>query len=574
MNFARSLCLVLVFASFTAMACFTPQRSEVLNKAYPDTNFSQMMHQMHSQPYKGYKFKGVTKCINGKADMYDCHNVDLIGHLNLNEIGGGQGSDSWGWKDQNSGRYFALVGRSNGTSFVEITDPTNPIYLGNLPSTNNTSSAWRDIKTYQNYAYIVADEIEDHGMQVFDLNTLLNQTGGPKEFTPLTLYKQEGFQNAHNIHINEATGFAYLLGGNTCAGGLVSVDLSNPIEPAYAGCYAQDGYTHDVQCVIYQGEDTEHKNKEICFASNEDTLTIVDVTNKSNMVYLSRTSYLGAKYVHQGWLSEDQKYFVIDDELDELSRRPLNNNMIDEARTYVMDLSDLDEPSYQGYHSATGKSIDHNQYIVGRHTFQANYSEGLRILELGNLSEAEMTEVAFFDTHPNNPAASNFSGAWNVFPFFDNGMVLVSDINRGIFILKPNLPATIDIQSYHTGLWFNVDQSGHGLSLEVLANNNMVVYWYTYDNQGNQMWLVGTGSYQGNVAVLDVARTKGPMFPPLFNASDLNTEVWGQFEIDFTDCNNLNFKWSPDANAGFDSGQMSMTRLTEIPGLSCQTSEN
>ncbi|WP_154224198.1 choice-of-anchor B family protein [Marinicella rhabdoformis] len=571
MNFARSLCLTLVFASFTAMACFTPQRSAVLNKSYPDTNFSKMMHEMHSQPYKGYQFKGVTKCINGKADIYDCHNVDLIGHLNLNEIGGGQGSDSWGWKDQNSGRYFALVGRSNGTSFVEITDPASPIYLGNLPSPNGTASAWRDIKTYQNYAYIVADDIEDHGMQVFDLNQLLNHSGEPKTFSPLLNYRQQGFQYAHNIHINEATAYAYILGANTCAGGLVAVNLNNPSAPEYAGCYAQDGYTHDVQCVIYTGPDIEHKNKEICFASNEDTLTIVDVSNKNNMVYLSRTNYPGAQYVHQGWLSDDQKHFVLDDELDELAR---GGSRPDEARTYVMDLTNLDSPNYIGFHKATGKSIDHNQYIVNNHSYQANYSEGLRVIHLDNLSQAEMSEVAFFDTHPNNPAVSNFSGAWNVYPFFDNGMVLVSDINRGIFILKPNLPPTINIHSYHTGLWFNTEQSGHGLSLEVLADNRMAVYWYTYDKDGNQMWLVGTGTFEGNKAILDVARTSQAMFPPLFNPDDLNTEIWGQFEIEFSDCNNLNFTWFPNQESGFDSGEMTMTRLTEIPGLSCQNNDN
>ena len=87
MNFYKHLILALLFASFTAFACFTPQRSAVLNKSFPDTNFSKMMHEMHSQPYKGYKFKGAQSCINGKADIYDCHNVDLIGHLNLNEIG-------------------------------------------------------------------------------------------------------------------------------------------------------------------------------------------------------------------------------------------------------------------------------------------------------------------------------------------------------------------------------------------------------------------------------------------------------------------------------------------------------
>jgi len=130
---------------------------------------------------------------------------------------------------------------------------------------------------------------------------------------------------------------------------------------------------------------------------------------------------------------------LIDDELDELAT---GNN----TRTMVMDFKDLETPSYKGFYEADGTSVDHNQYTVGDHTFQANYTGGLRILELGDLSEPEMKEVAYFDTCPDNPQPcnGNFSGAWNVYPFFDNGIVIVADTNRGVFILKPNLP-TVDL---------------------------------------------------------------------------------------------------------------------------------
>lgn len=564
----RFLTLTLTFSTFTVMACFTPTRSKVLQVNYPDHDLAALMHEMHAQPYKGYQFKGRQNCINGMADIYPCKNIDLVGHLNLSEIGGGQGSDSWGWKDQNSGRYFALVGRSNGTSFVEITNPSQPKYIGNLPSTKNFSSAWRDIKTYQNYAFIVADNMPEHGMQVFDLNRLLTPYEEPQTFESNHVYTGWGVQSAHNIHINEATGFAYLTGSNTCRGGLHIANIQNPLEPKEAGCYYQDEYTHDVQCVVYQGPDSQHRNKEICFASNEDTLTIVDVSDKENLVQLSKSGYPGAQYVHQGWLTEDQRYFVVDDELDEMDIN--NNGTPANTRTYVFDLTDLDAPSYKGFHQAAGASIDHNQYVVDGHTFQANYVRGLRVLELGNLSNAQMSEVAYFDTHPETPGVSNFSGAWNVYPFFDNGMVIVSDVNRGVFILKPKLSAEISIHNFHTGLWYNTDQSGHGLSLEVLPDNRMAVYWYTYDSEGNQMWLAGTGSYEGNTATLDVIRTSGAQFPPAFNTQDVQVENWGQFHIEFTGCNDLTFSWSTEATAGFDSGSMNMSRLTFIDGLSCQ----
>ncbi len=552
--------------NLSAWGCHTPTQSAKLNKKYPDWDFVAMMHQAHSQPYKGYKYKGKQVCIDGMADVFECENIDLLGHLDLSQIGGGQGSDSWGWKHEVSGRYFALVGRSNGTSFVEITDPENPVYLGNLPSTDNLSSAWRDIKTYQDYAYIVADDIR-HGMQVFNLTQLLNVQNAPATFEPDYMYWQGGFISAHNIVINEDSGYAFLVGGgNSCSGGLHMVNLQNPSRPVYSSCYSEDGYTHDAQCLIYSGPDVEHRGKELCFASNEDTVTIVDVTDKRSPQMISKTGYTGQQYTHQGWLTADQKYFLIDDELDELER---GNGTPDFTRTYVMDMTDLDAPTVTGSHNAEGAAIDHNQYIVNGHTYQANYTRGLRILKLGDLSQAELTEVAYFDSYPDPDHTSNFGGAWNVYPFFDNGMVMISDVNRGVFIVKPNLQQTTQIEAHHSGLWYNAEQNGHGLSVDVLPNNQMVIYWYTYDSQGNQIWLVGAGSYVDNTATLTVSITRNAQFPPNYNQDDVEIIPWGTFEFIVTGCNSAEFNWVPNSDLGYTAGSLSMIRLAQNAGLSC-----
>lgn len=433
MNYKQLIIIITFLAWLPAQACHTPARSAVLGKKYPDMDFAQMMHAAHNQPYTGYKFKGKMICNGGMADIYPCQNVDLMGHLDLGSIGGGQGSDSWGWKHEASGRYFALVGRSNGTSFVEITQPDQPVYLGQLPSEFSTST-WRDIKTYQDHAFIVADNIGDHGMQVFDLSQLLTVTEkeAPVTFKANHVYRGGSFRDAHNIVINQDSGFAYLVGGNTCNGGLHMVDIKQPLNPTFEGCFSADGYTHDAQCVTYSGPDPDYQGQELCFASNEDTVTVVDVTNKKIPTQLARTGYAGSQYTHQGWLTENQRFFLIDDELDE---RFLDQN----TRTMVMDYKDIDNPVYRGFYESDGASIDHNQYIVNSHTYQANYSRGLRVLELGDLKQPEMNEVAYFDTYPENDGG-NFPGAWNVYPFFDNGLVIISDINRGVFILKPNLP--------------------------------------------------------------------------------------------------------------------------------------
>jgi choice-of-anchor B domain-containing protein len=147
-----------------------------------------------------------------------------------------------------------------------------------------------------------------------------------------------GFDTAHTVTINPDTGFAYAAGSDTCDGGLHMVNIQNPTAPTFAGCYSGDGYTHETQCVIYHGPDVQHQGKEICFASNEDTLTIVDVTNKSAPVQLSRTSYPRSGYTHQGWLTENHRYFVLDDELDE---EIYGHNTL----TRFFSVADLDAPT-------------------------------------------------------------------------------------------------------------------------------------------------------------------------------------------------------------------------------------
>lgn len=377
-----------------------------------------------SQPAADLEAQSSTACTDGVAAGYPCSNVDLMAFLPLDDIGGGKGNDIWGWTDA-SGREFAIMGRSTGTSFVEISDPENPVYLGNLPTTR-FSSTWRDIKVYQNHAFIVSEAMR-HGMQVFDLTRLSSVTGTPVTFSEDAHYS--GFSTAHNLVINEASGFAYAVGTNTCSGGLHMVDIRNPLNPTQAGCFSGDGYTHDAQCVIYAGPDLAHADKEICFASNEDSVTIVDVSNKSAPVQLAKVSYPGVEYTHQGWLTDDQRYFLVDDELDE-DRNGHNTH------TYVFDLSDVDAPLLIHTFEGTTTAIDHNQYIVGNHSYQSNYRAGLRIIDITN--KTDMEEVAFFDIYPQDDN-SDFNGTWSNYPFFGSGMVVVSGIEQGLFVLRPNL---------------------------------------------------------------------------------------------------------------------------------------
>lgn len=375
-----------------------------------------------------FQLSAQTPCSGGSAAGFPCSNIDLAAHLPLSSLGNPSiGNDIWGWTHGASGREFAIIGLSDGTGFIEVTDPNNPVILGYL-ATHTSSSSWRDIKTYRDHAFIVS-EASNHGMQVFDLTQLLS-ISSPTTFSNTAHYN--GVTSAHNIVINESTGFAYIVGSNGgsqsgCSGGLHMVDISNPTSPVFAGCFSSDGYTHDAQCVTYNGPDAAYVGREICFCYNTDTQTIVDVTNKSSPIEISRTTYSGRGYTHQGWLDESQRYVLINDEYDEAS---FNHN----TRTYVMDNLDLDAPVYKGYHEATTGSIDHNLYTKGNYVYQANYTAGLRILELTDLANANLTEVGYFDIYPPNDNTGS-TGAWSVYPYFPSGTIIVSGIGQGLFVL-------------------------------------------------------------------------------------------------------------------------------------------
>ena len=375
-----------------------------------------------------------TICTDGLAGDYPCRDIDLMSSLPLNEIGGGRGNDIWGWHDSSTGKEYAIMGRSSGTAFVDISDPLRPIYLGDLRR-HSRNSQWRDIKVYRDHAFIVSEGYLS-GMQVFDLRQLRTVSSPPVAFSATAHYS--GFIKAHNIAINEDSGFAYVLGStigsNTCSGGLHMINIQNPANPTSAGCFGGDGYTHDAQCVNYMGPDPDHVGAEICFNSNLDTLTIVDVTNKAAPVMLGREGYPNRRYAHQGWLTEDHAYFLLGDELDEKRVSSVTG-----TTTYLWDVSDLDSPNFIGTHVSTTRAIDHNQYVAGKYVYQSNYEAGLRILDVTDIANGNLTEVAFFDLVPDSDSPTSLYGTWSNYPFFDSGIVIVSERRRGLFVLRPNL---------------------------------------------------------------------------------------------------------------------------------------
>ncbi len=410
---------------------------------------------------------GPAACIDGRAlELWACDGVDLITFFPTaqtstqpgNDVqanvqtatGSGTGgkieiSDSWGWTSPDTGDRYVIAGKTNGAAFFRITEDetgaaTGLSYLGDLPNPSPSRSVWHDIKVDGNTAFIVAESVAS-GMLVFDL-TNLDGVDEPQTWASDTSSLFTGIES-HNIVMNAEADTVYLVGGSAgldptaaaCASGLVIVDVSTPSSPTTQGCWDERGYVHDAHCVRYDGPDAEHAGKDLCFTANpdDDTMSVVDVSDPANPVELANAGYTDGGYAHQGWLSEDCGYFFFGDEGDEGGG--VN------TRTMVFDVRDLDAVSDAfEWRNPRTQSIDHNLYTADGLLYQANYSSGLRVLDTSGLydgdelSQDDLVEIASFDVYPEHDN-SGFVGSWSVYPFFDDGVVAVSAYD-GLYLLQ------------------------------------------------------------------------------------------------------------------------------------------
>ena len=364
-------------------------------------------------------------CVDGKAATFSCKGVDLKTFIPIAELGGGEASDVWGWKDPLTGHEYALMGSSRGVIIVDITDTTNPVYLGNLLKPDG-QFVWQDLEVYKDHAFVVCD-LAPCGLQIFDLTRLRGVTT-KQDWRPDLVYPVTAI--THTIDINPETGFAYL-NGPYVVGPTHIVDITTPKLPKPVGFISDDGYTHDSFCRNYQGPDTRYTGKEICFNFNEDTVNIYDVSNKSSITRLARETYPGAAYTHSGWLTQDSRYLLSTDETD-------GRNII-----FIWDVSKLDAPKLISTYKGSTPAIDHNPYMVGRWAYLANYRAGMRILDTAAVADGTLSEVAYFDV-VSGPDSATFDGAWTVYPFLESGNVLISGMNQGLFVVDPTFEAEFE----------------------------------------------------------------------------------------------------------------------------------
>lgn len=371
--------------------------------------------------------EGPAACKNGKAGQYPCKNIDLLSHIPASDFGGAGVADVWGWVDPETKSEYAILGSSKGVYFFDITDPTKPVYLGNMLGKAEPALIWQEIEILNDHAYVVCD-LSPCNLQIFDLTRLRGVETAPPAWQPDSVFP---IPNAHSIDSNPATNHIFINGSQLTTGAPLIFDVSDPLVPTPVGAIADDGYTHDSLCRNYKGPDKAYKGNEICFNFNEDTVTIYDVTgNPVQPVRLARETYPTASYAHSGALTKDHSTLISTDEGDETGHGT-------PSTLYIWDIRKLTAPKLIGTWVGDSLSIDHNVYSEANALFHANYVNGFRILDLKNAHRAKLKEVAWFDTVPLSDFPE-FEGAWAAYPYLPSGNMIVGDMSGGgFFVVRP-----------------------------------------------------------------------------------------------------------------------------------------
>ena len=348
------------------------------------------------------------------VQIFGQNNVTFLS--NLNQYPSVGYNDIWGYVD-GSGNEYALLGVENGTSIVNVTDPANPVQVVFIPG--GSTSAWRDIKTWGNYAYVVSDFTND-GLQIVDLSQLPATATLANQITTW-------FNRAHNIFIDN--GYAYVIGTGG-GGGMHILDLSDPVNPTRTSYYTGSGYIHDV----FVWNDT-------VVACAEDTYDLVDVSDKSNPQWISSSIALPGIYAHSGWMTEDKRYFIATEEF----------NVRDITVWDLVDRSswDLVVPTWE---LPGSNSIVHNLFILGNYAHISYYTSGYVVLDISDPTNLQL--AGQYDTYPSNNGGT-YNGAWGCYPYLPSGNTIISDINTGLYVLHFDGTVPVELSSFSASLSSN-----------------------------------------------------------------------------------------------------------------------
>lgn len=333
-------------------------------------------------------------------------------------------NDCWGYTDAN-GNEYAIVGSRTRVLFIDVTTPTAPSlvaeFTGSFPGIAGANSIWRDFKTYDRYAYAVADQGAE-GMMVFDLSDIHN--GNITKVNQLN----NRFTRAHNIFIDVPEGKLYALGPNTPGtpnDDIVVYDIKDdPSNPVFLSSVSvSGGYIHDAYV----------ENNILYGSSGYDGLYIIDMSTPTSPTFKSFETTTAAGYNHSGWPFDNGNKMIVAEEVPQ------------GLKLAIYDISDLNNIAFLNDFrdpintSGTGNVTYHNPYMMGDHAVISSYEDGVTIMDLSDTNNP--FRAAHYDTFSNSNY-DGYEGCWGAYPYFPSGTIIGSDITTGVYVLSTSLSLT------------------------------------------------------------------------------------------------------------------------------------
>ena len=369
------------------------------------------------------------------------------------------------WGLSKGGKEFAVIGSTAGTHFIDVTDPANAEEKFFIPGAfNGDNLIHRDYHDYDCYLYAVADEGHST-LQIIDISKL-------PESVELVYDDDKVIKRAHNIFIDSMHARLYAFattGQDSWYEPMKVYDISNPLNPTLIGqhdrfggvdlFHVHDGYVHDN--IAYLNGGTQG-------------LFIVDFTDAANPVTLGTlTDYPGAGYNHSGWTTDDQQYYYMADETWGSDLKVLD----------VSDPSDITTVKTFDAESESNFSIAHNQIVACNYLYVSYYYDGLQVYDISD--PVNPVRVHHYDTS-SKVHDRNYEGAWGVYPFLPSGNILVSDMQKGLFILAGSddqcdkkqatncqlLSSANNISTFHGSVNIYPQPASDQITIEIQADQN------------------------------------------------------------------------------------------------------
>jgi choice-of-anchor B domain-containing protein len=424
-------------------------------------------------------------------------NYQQLHQANLNDV--------WGYVDE-TGKEYAIVGTTEGTSILDVSDPTSPIEIFWIAG---SSSIWRDPCVHGDYAYVTTEA--NDGLLIIDLSPLPSSSVLPTSTYFGTTTPQ--LLSAHTCFVDE-NGFAYVFGSNRGNGGALILDVqTNPMQPTEVGFF-DNWYVHDGFV----------RNDTMFLAHISDGfVSLVDVSYKANPILLG-TKNTPNNFSHNIWPSDDgQTVFTTD----EVSGAFLAAYNISDPQN-IVEIDRIQNSPGQGV-------IPHNAHVRGNHLISSYYSDGIVVHDI--TYPDNMVKVAEFDTYPTQ--TSGFDGCWGVYPFLPSGNLLASDITEGLFIIGLNYQQA----SYLEGMVTDASTLAaiQGVSIQIIADDQVELsrvdgsyktgilatgtYDVIYSKVGYYSQTLSVQLVQGQIVIQNVQLIPIPPFQLTINVYDASTSL-------------------------------------------------